>query len=98
MQSFWLKACQQEESSSSNMTMLLQAAHELFGMGREMIDLTFGVVTIATAVVATLVGGWSLDYVGSSIKNAMLFQGKHGHIWNSAGSFRLTVFGQCLGS
>ena len=28
-----------------------------------------------TAVVATLVGGWVLDRVGSSIKNAMLMNG-----------------------
>lgn len=54
---------------------VLQAAHELFGMGRESIDLTFGGVTIGTAVVATLVGGWALDWVGSSIKNAMLLNG-----------------------
>ena len=44
-------------------------------MGRENIDLTFGGVTIGTAVVATLVGGWALDWVGSSIKNAMLLNG-----------------------
>ena len=55
---------------------MLQAAHELFGMGRENIDLTFGGVTIGTAVVATLVGGWALDWVGSSIKNAMLLNGR----------------------
>lgn len=54
----------------------VQAAHELFGMGRENIDLTFGGVTIGTAVVATLVGGWALDWVGSSIKNAMLLNGR----------------------
>ena len=56
-------------------------------MGRESIDLTFGGVTIVTAVVATLLGGWALDRVGSSIKNAMLlngtpplrFQCVHGH-------------------
>ncbi|KAL3134907.1 hypothetical protein ABBQ32_007873 [Trebouxia sp. C0010 RCD-2024] len=52
-----------------------QAAHELFGVGRESIDLTFGGVTIITAVVATLLGGWVLDRVGSSIKNAMLMNG-----------------------
>ncbi|DBB18663.1 TPA: hypothetical protein ACH3X3_000277 [Trebouxia sp. C0006] len=52
-----------------------QAGHELFGVGRESIDLTFGGVTIVTAVVATLLGGWALDRVGSSIKNAMLLNG-----------------------
>jgi len=45
-------------------------------VGRESIDLTFGGVTIVTAVVATLLGGWALDRVGSSIKNAMLLNGK----------------------
>jgi len=40
------------------------------------IDLTFGGVTIVTAVVATLLGGWALDRVGSSIKNAMLLNGE----------------------
>ena len=57
-------------------------------MGRESIDLTFGGVTIVTAVVATLLGGWALDRVGSSIKNAMLLNGTtplrlqcvHGHV------------------
>lgn len=53
----------------------VQAGHELFGVGRESIDLTFGGVTIVTAVVATLLGGWALDRVGSSIKNAMLMNG-----------------------
>ena len=53
----------------------MQAGHELFGVGRESIDLTFGGVTIITAVVATLFGGWALDRVGSSIKNAMLMNG-----------------------
>ena len=49
-------------------------------MGRESIDLTFGGVTIVTAVVATLVGGWVLDRVGSSIKNAMLMNGIFLHL------------------
>ena len=62
--------------SLSGVLLMLQAAHELFGMGRENIDLTFGGVTIGTAVVATLVGGWALDWVGSSIKNAMLLNGR----------------------
>ena len=53
----------------------MQAGHELFGVGRESIDLTFGGVTIVTAVIATLLGGWVLDRVGSSIKNAMLMNG-----------------------
>ena len=53
----------------------IQAGHDLFGVGRESIDLTFGGVTIVTAVVATLLGGWALDRVGSSIKNAMLLNG-----------------------
>ena len=56
-----------------------QAGHELFGVGRESIDLTFGGVTIVTAVVATLLGGWALDRVGSSIKNAMLLNGENLH-------------------
>ena len=53
----------------------MQAGHDLFGVGRESIDVTFGGVTIVTAVVATLLGGWALDRVGSSIKNAMLLNG-----------------------
>ena len=68
--------CGFADSTSSHTALLpVQAAHELFGMGRENIDLTFGGVTIGTAVVATLLGGWALDWVGSSIKNAMLLNG-----------------------
>ena len=40
-------------------------------------DLTFGVVTILTGIVATIVGGVCLDIVGSSLKNAMLLCGEH---------------------
>lgn len=57
----------------------MQAGHELFGVGREAIDLTFGGVTIATSVVAILLGGWAVDRVGSSIRNAMLLNGEHAH-------------------
>ena len=53
-------------------------------MGRESQDLTFGGVTIATAVVAILLGGWALDRVGSSIKNAMLLHGIHRPVIHTA--------------
>ena len=71
--SWLLAACHVSNACSAFVGM--QAAHELFGVGRESIDLTFGGVTIVTAVVATLLGGWVLDRVGSSIKNAMLMNG-----------------------
>ncbi len=69
-------ACCHDSSSQAICHARTQAGHELFGVGRESIDLTFGGVTIVTAVVATLLGGWALDRVGSSIKNAMLLNGK----------------------
>lgn len=50
-----------------------QAGFELFDLPQETIDLTFGVVTIATSIVAVLLGGLFIDMVGSSIRNAMLF-------------------------
>ncbi|CAL8464686.1 g4221 [Coccomyxa elongata] len=49
------------------------AGFELFDLPQETIDLTFGVVTIATSIVAVLLGGLFIDMVGSSIRNAMLF-------------------------
>ena len=54
----------------------LQAARELFNLKGDSVDLTFGVVTILTGVVATIVGGVCLDIVGSSLKNAMLLCGE----------------------
>lgn len=53
----------------------MQAGYELFDLPQEFIDLTFGVVTIATSIVATLLGGLFIDMVGSSVKNAMAFCG-----------------------
>ncbi|BDA49430.1 probable protein spinster homolog 1 [Coccomyxa sp. Obi] len=50
-----------------------KAGFELFDLPQETIDLTFGVVTIATSIVAVLLGGLFIDMVGSSIRNAMLF-------------------------
>ncbi|KAK9904850.1 hypothetical protein WJX75_003822 [Coccomyxa subellipsoidea] len=50
-----------------------KAGYELFDLPQETIDLTFGVVTIATSIVAVLLGGLFIDMVGSSIRNAMLF-------------------------
>ena len=54
----------------------LQAARELFSLQGDSVDLTFGLVTILTGVVATIVGGVCLDVVGSSLKNAMLLCGE----------------------
>ena len=54
----------------------LQAARELFSLQGDSVDLTFGVVTILTGIVATIVGGVCLDLVGSSLKNAMLLCGE----------------------
>ncbi len=54
----------------------LQAARELFNLQGDSVDLTFGVVTILTGIVATIVGGVCLDIVGSSLKNAMLLCGE----------------------
>ena len=56
-------------------TCCVQAGYELFDLPQEFIDLTFGVVTIATSIVATLLGGLFIDMVGSSVKNAMAFCG-----------------------
>ena len=53
----------------------MQAGYELFDLPQEFIDLTFGVVTIVTSVVATLLGGLFIDMVGSSVRNAMAFCG-----------------------
>lgn len=53
----------------------MQAGYELFDLPQEFIDLTFGVVTILTSVVATLLGGLFIDMVGSSVRNAMAFCG-----------------------
>ena len=53
----------------------MQAGYELFDLPQEFIDLTFGVVTIATSIVATLLGGLFIDMVGSSVRNAMAFCG-----------------------
>jgi hypothetical protein len=50
-----------------------QAGFELFDLPQEEIDLIFGAVTIATSIVAVLLGGLFIDLVGSSIRNAMLF-------------------------
>ncbi|EIE19048.1 MFS general substrate transporter [Coccomyxa subellipsoidea C-169] len=50
-----------------------KAGYELFDLPQETIDLTFGVVTIATSIVAVLLGGLFIDMVGSSIRNAMIF-------------------------
>ncbi len=69
-------ACWHDGNSPAICLACTQAGYELFGVGRESIDLTFGGVTIVTAVVATLLGGWALDRVGSSIKNAMLLNGE----------------------
>ena len=52
-----------------------QAGYELFDLPQEFIDLTFGVVTIVTSIVATLLGGLFIDMVGSSVRNAMAFCG-----------------------
>eukprot|EP00891_Asterochloris_glomerata_P005956 jgi/Astpho2/5956/Aster-02438 len=59
-----------------------QAARELFNLQGDSVDLTFGVVTILTGIVATIVGGVCLDIVGSSLKNAMLLCA-----WSTLGSF-----------
>lgn len=40
-----------------------QAGYELFDQPQEVIDLTFGVVTLLTAIVATLLGGLFIDMV-----------------------------------
>ena len=53
----------------------MQAGYELFDLPQEAIDLTFGVVTIVTSIVATLLGGLFIDMVGSSGRNAMAFCG-----------------------
>ena len=64
------------------MQFYVQAGYELFDLPQEFIDLTFGVVTIATSIVATLLGGLFIDMVGSSVKNAMAFCG-----WTALVSF-----------
>ncbi len=64
----------------------VQAGYELFDLPQEFIDLTFGVVTIATSIVATLLGGLFIDMVGSSVKNAMAFCG-----WTALVSHLLSI-------
>ena len=63
----------------------MQAGFKLFGISEEAADLTFGIVTIATSVVATLLGGLFLDAVGSSVRNAMFFCG-----WSALIGFLVT--------
>ena len=62
-----------------------QAGYELFDEPQEVIDLTFGVVTLITAIIATLLGGVFIDMVGSSIRNSMLFCGWTALVGLSAG-------------
>lgn len=73
----------------------MQAGYELFDLPQEFIDLTFGVVTIVTSVIATLLGGLFIDMVGSSVKNAMAFCG-----WTALVSifFLILSFGRKLRS
>ena len=59
----------------SSVSACMQAGYELFDLPQEFIDLTFGIVTIATSIVATLLGGLFIDMVGSSVRNAMAFCG-----------------------
>lgn len=47
----------------------------MFGSPEATIDLVFGVATIITAVIATLVGGYLVDRAGSSIATCMAFCG-----------------------
>ena len=62
-----------------------QAGYELFDQPQEVIDLTFGGVTLVTAIVATLLGGVFIDLVGSSVRNSMRFCG-----WTALASLNLS--------
>ena len=70
----------------------VQAGYELFDLPQEFIDLTFGVVTIATSIVATLLGGLFIDMLGSSVRNAMAFCG-----WTALVSFFMLSHASQLG-
>ena len=50
----------------------MQAGNVLFREREDVIDSAFGLVTILTAVVATLAGAWLVDRLGSSIRASML--------------------------
>ena len=52
-----------------------QAGNVLFEEWQKEIDVSFGLATIMTAIVATLAGAWLVDHLGSSIRTSMLFCG-----------------------
>ena len=47
----------------------------LFEQYQKEIDISFGLATIITAIIATLAGAWLVDHLGSSIRTSMLFCG-----------------------
>lgn len=54
----------------------VQAAMDLFQMPEQNVDLAFGVVTIAAAAMACLLGALAVDIMGSSVRSAMIFCGE----------------------
>ena len=52
-----------------------QAGNVLFEQYQKEIDISFGLATIITAIIATLAGAWLVDHLGSSIRTSMLFCG-----------------------
>ncbi len=55
----------------------MQAAAALFSMPHENVDMAFGLVTIAAAALACLLGALAVDVMGSSVRSAMIFCGEH---------------------
>lgn len=52
-----------------------KAGRDTFNVSGETADLTFGAVTVGTGIVGTVAGGLLLDYVGSTMRNALLICG-----------------------
>ena len=49
-----------------------KAGAKVFSLNPEGADLKFGAVTVATGVVGTILGGVTLDRVGSTMRNALI--------------------------
>ena len=54
-----------------------KAAKETFHVQGDTADFVFGAVTFLTGVLGTLLGGLALDFVGSSIANALRLCGAY---------------------
>jgi hypothetical protein len=52
-----------------------KAGRDTFGVSGKTADLAFGAITVLTGIFGTLMGGFLLDRIGSTMRNALLICG-----------------------